>query len=198
MKNKHTIYSIILMNCFVLLSFSQPTQDEINKLRNQARPGPEHQLLKKLSGNWDLTIQLGPEENKKFNEGTARSYMTLENRFLWIGYEVQQSNNRKLKGSYTIGFDRRHDHFTLIAMDTYGTYFITSSGKMIEGENKAKLYGKDDDPYMKSLGFSKEFAHVIDFGDKDSFTIDVFFIDTRTEDRNQELAMKFKFKRRQK
>ena len=80
-------------------------------------------------------------------------------------------------------------------MDSYGTYFVTSRGKQDETTRKIKMYGKDDDPRMKAMGFTKEFAHVLDIRGKDEFAIEVWFVDTRTEARKELKSTEYIFKR---
>ena len=169
-----------------------PSREEIAKYRELATPGPEHEMLSKCAGHWDVTVAAG---GRAASIGGGRSYMTLERRFLWIGYEAKGQSGR-YKGAFTIGFDRRHQHFTLIAMDTDGTYFITSRGKKLPDSEAIKLFGSDDDPYMEKLGLKKEFAHVLDFSDPDKFTIDVLFIDTRTAERKEMKAIELTFTRK--
>ena len=162
------------------------------ELREQSKPGPEHELLAKFSGRWKLSIT--GAGRRGISEGSARSYMTLENRFLWLGYEARGTAGR-FKGAFTIGFDRRHEEFTLIAMDTDGTYFVTSRGKQKPETETIKLVGKDDDPHMKAMGFEKEFAHVLELSADDAFSIKVLYIDNRTDERKEVEALEFKFER---
>lgn len=191
---KHLVLTVTLLIIGITGTIGapkRPSPDQIRKLLEQARPGPEHQLLAQFAGKWKLSIQVGPGAK---NTGRANSYMTMENRFLWIGYNTD-NKKRPFKGSFQIGFDRRHGHFTLIAMDTSGTYFVTSRGKLDTKTRKARLVGKDDDPYMKSLGFTKEFAHVLDFSSPDRFVITVMFIDNRTPKRTESKGMELIFER---
>ena len=171
------------------------SSEEMAKLLELTKPGPEHELLKEFSGNWTVSISGGRGGKAAASTGGGRSYMTLEGRFLWIGYGAK-GRSGNYKGSFQIGFDRRHGRFDLIAMDNFGTYFVTSHGKMDAETKKAKLYGEDDDPYMKAMGLDKEFIHELDFSNPDKFTITVYFIDTRTPERKEEKAMVFSFERK--
>lgn len=94
-----------------------------------------------------------------------------------------------------IGFDRRNVRYTLTGIDTHGTYSIASQGMKDARTGKIKLYGKDDDPHMKAMGFEKEFAHELDFRNSDEFSINVYYIDTRTPQRREMKAMSFDFTR---
>lgn len=173
------------------VGLSKPSK--LAELREQSKPGREHQMLSDFAGRWKLSVS--PGNKNGISTGSARSYMTLENRFLWLGYEAKGKAG-KFKGTFTVGFDRRHGVFTLIAMDTNGTYFVTSQGKQTPGTRKIKLAGKDDDPHMKAMGFEKEFVHVLDLSTPDAFTIKILYIDTRTDERREMEALAFKFERK--
>lgn len=198
MRNR-VVNGIITSTLMLLVSDSaigEKEPGEQNKpanFRELAEPGPEHELLAKFSGKWNLSVS--SVGRKGASKGRARSYMTLEKRFLWLGYEANGQAGR-FKGSFVLGFDRRHEEFTLIAMDLDGTYFVTSRGKQQNGKHTLKLFGKDDDPHMKALGFEKEFAHEIDLSDPGKLSLKVFYIDTRTNERKEIEAMDFSFERR--
>jgi len=193
-----TATNLIVICAFVTPALAQdapqrPTPEQIAEYRELTRPGPEHDLMAKFAGSWNVTVTGAGRSAPSKGGGT--SYMTLERRFLWIGYGAR-GRSGNFRGSFTLGFDRRNERFDLIAMDTDGTYFITSHGTQDPETGRIKLYGKDDDPYMKSLGFEKEFAHVIDFRDEDHFTSEVLYIDTRTPERKEMKGMELTFERK--
>ena len=94
---------------------------------------------------------------------------------------------------YTIGFDRRHGRYTVVAMDDSGTYWVTAQGGR-EGDRIA-MYGKDDDPVMASMGYDKEFAIVLHLNGRDHIEIEILFIDPRTPERNELPFMSFELRR---
>jgi hypothetical protein len=62
-----------------------------------AKPGPEHEVLKKLEGNWDLTMKFPGGESK----GTATYKMDLGG--LWLSSTVESDlGGQKFSGR---GFD---------------------------------------------------------------------------------------------
>jgi len=200
--HRHIEMSLVAVTMFVLPwqvvaqeRAQRPGGETFAQSRELANPGPEHDMLSKFAGNWDVTVTAGNASGRTGSVGKCRSYMTLERRFLWIGYEARGESGR-FKGAFMVGFDRRHQHFTMLAMDTDGTYFVTSKGKKLPDSQSIKLYGTDDDPYMKKLGFTKEFAHVLKFNAPNKFTIDILFIDTRTDERKEVKAIEFTFTRR--
>jgi hypothetical protein len=46
------------------------------------------------------------------------------------------------------GYDRRHEHYTMVGFDTMGTYYITAAGTYDEATRTLSLHGTDDDPVM--------------------------------------------------
>jgi hypothetical protein len=166
-----------------------PEQSELLKL---ALPGPEHEQLARYPGKWRLTVTTGSGAAAKATHYRADARMIAGGRFLQIEYSGAE---RAADGIFCIGFDRRHQRFALVAIDSYGTYFVTSQGKRDEATRTLKLYGKDDDPVMKSLGHTKEFIHILDFRNDDEFVIEVWFVDTRTPQRREIKFMAYKFNR---
>ncbi len=173
-----------------------PKKLSIAELKEQAKPGPEHDLLEKFMGKWDVTVTMSRGRQSASSKGGGNSYMTLERRFLWLQYGTAGKAG-KFKGAFLIGFDRRHGHFTLIGLDTHGTYYVSSKGKKDPESGKIKLYGQDDDPHMKAMGFAKEFVHVLDLQDPAKLTLEVFYIDTRAKERKENKAIEYVFKRKE-
>ncbi len=171
----------------------RPSKEEMKRLMSQMRPGSEHDLLSQFSGEWELTLRTGRNAAGEA-KGSAISSMILGNRFLDLRYQAKGPSGA-FEGTFTLGFDRRHEHYTLVAMDTSGTYFVTSKGRKNKTTGKLKLYGTDDDPFMKSMGYTKEFAHQIDLSENDRFSIQVLYVDTRTPEKNEKVGMIFEFTR---
>ena len=92
-----------------------------------------------------------------------------------------------------LGMDRRHSEYTIQSMDSWGTYFVTARGKRKADSKLIKLYGTDDDPHMKSMGFTKEFAFALDFTASNKFSVKVYMIDNRTPNRREMLMMEYQF-----
>lgn len=155
-----------------------------------AGPGPEHEKLARYSGTWNVRVTMGPLTY----HGAATNRMTVGGRFLQVEYQAEGEKGAT-EGIFIAGFDPRHQRHTLIAMDSFGPYFVTSQGKP-DASGKLRLLGSDDDPTMKAMGFTKEFVHVVDFKSADEFTIEVRFIDTRTPERKEMKFMTYSFTRR--
>jgi hypothetical protein len=158
-------------------------------------PGPEHEKLAAYAGDWDVKIDMGGGPAAMKYEGASESRMIVGKRFLQIEYQAKGSSG-DLEGMFTIGFDGRHDHYALFAVDSFGTYFVSSKGKADEATGKIRMLGTDDDPMMKAMGFTKEFVHVLDLRGPDEFAIEIHFIDTRTPERREIKFMEYVFTRK--
>ncbi len=161
------------------------------ELLKQTQPGAEHERMAKYAGEWAASASMG----NRSSVGSARARMITGGRFLHIEYTLTGAAG-PIEGSFLIGFDRRHGHYELLATDTFGTYWVASRGKSEAEGGKIKLAGRDDDPTMKALGFTKEFVHVLDFRRPDEWGIEVRFIDTRTPERREIQAMEYRFQRK--
>ncbi|MEM9066509.1 MAG: DUF1579 family protein [Planctomycetota bacterium] len=143
-----------------------------------AKPGPEHKRLAALAGEWSVgMIPAGASEAVRTGSAVIKSIM--DERFIDIsitlGEEAAASSLR-----YTVGFDRRHDEYTVTLVDSSGTYPVYSRGKD-EGD-RIRTRGTDDDPYMTSLGLEKEFIFDLILGDEQADIV-LHFVDTRVEER---------------
>ena len=57
------------------------------------------------------------------------------------------------------------------------------------------MYGKDDDPVMRSMGLDKEFVIVLDVQSDDNVLIETLLVDTRTPDRNEMPFLSYELRR---
>lgn len=169
-----------------------PTAEEQLKL---TKPGAEHEELARHAGAWDVEISMGSGKAPVKYQGTSENRMTVGGRFLQMEYQTLGKAG-PIDGMFTVGFDPRHQRHTLIAMDSFGAYFVTSQGRRETPGGKIRMLGTDDDPVMKALGHTKEFVHVLDLRSPDEFTVEVWFVDTRTAARKEFKYMAYTFKRR--
>ena len=165
-------------------------QQELAKLRMLAQPGEEHAQLKTLVGSWNVSMKSGGRDTGYV--GAAQASMILGDRFLVIDGEGA-NRNRKSAFRYSIGFDRRHEEYVIVAMDTTGTYYVSGRGK--SKENIIRMFGTDDDPHMKKMGLVKKFAFGLDIKGEHEFSVSTFFIDNRTQEEKLLLAYEFVFTR---
>lgn len=192
-KVKQTFF-ILIMPILLLSSSTVYSEDNAEVQEDLSNPSKEHEELAKYTGKWNVEMQFASSQKDKAYLGTSMNTMLVGNRFLQIQFAVKQ-DTLEANGVFVIGFDRRNLEYQMTGMDTWGTYYVTASGKRLEKSNTIKLYGKDNDPFMKKMGFEKEFGYSCTFENENKFVIEVFFVDTRTPARNELKAMDYKFTR---
>lgn len=196
MKHHSMFLTLSLVLLFTAVSAAQeaklPSAEDQVKL---TKPGPEHEALAGYAGTWDVTVSMGTGASSVEYLGTAENRMTVGGRFLQVEYQAKTEADAT-EGIFTVGFDSRHQRYTLIAMDSFGTYFVTSQGQLDDQSGKVRMSGTDDDPVMKAMGYTKEFVHVLDLRKPDEFVVEVWFVDTRTPARKEFKYMEYAFKRK--
>ena len=162
----------------------------MEELLEQAQPGPVHEVLAALEGDWNVVLS-GPGGGDTNGEGSAMTI--LGERFLVIDFALGELGAAR-EFRYTLGFDRRHDEHSIVAMDTTGTYFVSARGG--EEDGRILMRGTDDDPVMARMGFEKKFVFELELEDEDAFSISTFFVDTRTDQEALMLYGTYAFTRR--
>jgi len=185
---------LVLIGALVARSSASQEEGQENSFAQaleQSRPGPEHRQLGELSGGWDVTMRFASGGAGE-TTGSGRASTILDGRFLVIDFALGDDGST---GSYryTIGFDRRHAEYSIIVMDTTGTYFVAARGA--GGEQGMRMAGTDDDPQMARMGFEKKFLFELDIEDPDVFSVELFFVDTRTEEEKAIPYAKYSFER---
>jgi hypothetical protein len=160
----------------------------------KTRPGPEHARLAALDGDWRITITMGGGPQQAVWRGEAAAKPIVGRRFLEITYKAEGAGE-PAEGVLLLGFDRRHGEYTLVALDQWGTYWVTARGKPTEGSPVIKMYGRDDDPMMKAMGLTKEFAFALDLTDAAHPKLAALMIDTRTPERKELKLVEYAFER---
>ena len=142
------------------------------------KPGPEHELLKKMAGTWEATMKFGGMESK----GTAVYKMDLGG--LWLTSTFEGNfGGMKFSGRGLDGYDTTKKKYVGVWIDsmmtgvmvmegTYDkdkkTFTMTGEGPGMDGKPekyKAVTETKDDDNVVMSMyvGGGKEPAFVINY-----------------------------------
>ena len=118
-----------------------------------AQPGPEHEeLAKMLSGEWETDVSvkgMGPDSTPMKTNGTESAVAILDGRFIEVTSQGAFMGQPFESRSF-IGYDRRHEQFTSVGMDTLGTYWVTATGKR-DADGVIRMKGEDDDPAGKQV-----------------------------------------------
>jgi hypothetical protein len=182
-------YSIAIL-CFVLIGFGfasngagQPPGEPDSTTMKQiqaamfvaAQPGPEHERLASLVGDWqqELKVWMEPGGEPVVIPGTCTNKMILGGRFLHLTAESEFMGD-KTESINILGFDRRHKKYTLVGFDTFGTYYVTASGTYNDSTKTITMSGEDDDPIA---GITQLYDMTLRFIDENKFVMEVIFKD---------------------
>jgi len=93
-------------------------------------PGPMHELLKPMAGNWKTTAKswLKPGAEPSVSEGTCESTWILGNRYLQSTYKGDMGG-MPFEGWGLMGYDNQKQEFVSVWADNFGTGIAMSDGK---------------------------------------------------------------------
>jgi hypothetical protein len=124
---------------------------DMEAMMKLAEPGPEHAELAKLVGQWEtkMAIQMQMDAPPMESTATGSARMILGGRFLEI-VSTGSFMDMDVESRTIIGFDRRHEEYTFVGLDTLGTYWVTAKGKRGE-DGVIRMRGSDDDPMGQQI-----------------------------------------------
>lgn len=152
-----------------------------------AAPGPQHERLGALVGDWDIELQLQlPGTEPETTKGRGRAGDVLGGRYLVVEFRVPV-RGVPMDGLYLFGYDRLRDLWSASWRDSLSTWSIEAFGT--QDPSDAKLL------HFRGLVFDvaspegRDFRIDFAFGDADHFTITVF--DTVRGERVQVMQQRF-------
>lgn len=157
----------------------QPTPEQMNAMLEQMKPGKEHRTLASLEGKWtvDVTYRMGNGPVMKAT-GLTTNRMILGGRFLESSATSTISagpgfGDPTVESLTIYGFDRRTNEFTILGLDTMGTYWVSAAGLM-EGKNTIVMAGETLDDHAGSKEMRK-YNMVLRIVDPDTYVTEVIF-----------------------
>ena len=182
MKNNNLLkcFSIALLILSAGVARAQENLSEADKSKRAAEsyalaaPGPEHQRLQSLVGKWTEDIKVWPEPGKgpMSLKGTCENRMILGGRFL-VTETRGDMGGMNVESTHITGFDRRRKQYTTVALDTFGTYYITAAGPFDESKQAVVMYGEDVDPLLGT----QKYDIIIRILGPDKYTMEIVFKD---------------------
>jgi hypothetical protein len=163
----------------VAVAQQEPTPEQLREFIQRhgeaARPGPEHARLARMAGTWDVDLKMWPQPGAAPVDmrGTMEAHTILGGRFLVQAMNIADTDAAGEQMSI-IGFDRRSDEYTLLGMDTSGTYWVTARGPADAGGNRAVLSGEDYDAIFDGVQI---YDFVLRWPDEDTFVVEIIFKD---------------------
>jgi hypothetical protein len=145
------------------------------------RPAAQHQELAALAGQWtqEVTYSMGGPPMKA--TGTVTNRMILGGRFL-VSEGTSPNPAGPGMGDATLefmsiyGFDRRTKEFTIIGLDTLGTYYVTAAGNKTEPRTIV-MRGESLDDHGGSVPGSemRKYDMVLRFVDPNTYVTEIIF-----------------------
>jgi hypothetical protein len=174
-----SLFAAGLMLIAGTLTFAQepPSEAEMQAMWERAmmlaQPGPEHEELARYTGVWNMEVKhwSTPGAEPVAYAGVSESRMILGGRFLestWTSGEGEMA----MEGISIMGFDRRHEEYTVIGLDTWGTYWVAAQGPYDEATKTITMYGEDNDPVF---GMVQQYDFRMTEVDDDTFKWEVIF-----------------------
>lgn len=157
---------------------TQPSPEAMQKMLEEMRATAEHKELAALAGRWtqDVTYSMGGPPMKA--TGTVTNRMILGGRFM-----VSEGTSTNPAGPgfgeptvefmSTYGFDRRTREFTVIGLDTLGTYYVTAAGKKTDARTIV-MRGETLDDHAGAREMRK-YDMTLKFIDADTYMSEIIF-----------------------
>jgi hypothetical protein len=132
----------------------QPKQEDMQKMMadmmKMITPGPEHQLIGKMAGDWTVSGQMWMDpkaDPTPIKAGAMHSEMTLGGRFL-ATTQTGEMMGMPYEGHGQMGFDNFRKQYMLTWIDNMGTTISSAAGTADAAGKVISLMGKMDDPSM--------------------------------------------------
>ena len=118
-------------------------QEAMRKMEEAGRPGPAHQALEPLIGDWKAEVKCWQEGSAAAHvtQGTAESYWILQGRFLKEDFTGEMMG-KPFKGQTLLGFDNIKQTYNLVWLADTTTSIFTSEGRGDSGNRVITLEGQ--------------------------------------------------------
>jgi len=154
---------------------NSPDQAEMmEKMVAAGRPGPAHEALKALAGNWKVEVKcwMDPKGSPEVTQGTASFKWILNGRFLEEDFHGEMMG-KPFAGHTLLGYDNTKQTFNSVwACDTQTSMFVSegkgdSANKVITLEGKASCPATErkDIPMKTVLRLINRDKHILEMYD---------------------------------
>lgn len=148
---------------------AKPAMDP--KVTETMRPGPEHQQIGKIVGEWNVTCTMWSQPGQPPMKSTGNNSFTAKHdgRFL-KGQFTGSFDGQPFTGHITKGFDRAAKRYFTTWCDSMGTGFIYLTGTSNDGGKTITYSGDMVCPISGALTVRQIEIHQSD----DRFTVDMY------------------------
>ena len=147
-------------------------QAMMEKMMKAASPGPQHEMFKKMAGDWNCTVkyQMDPSQPMQEAQSTATITTLMDGRYCQE-MSTGQMMGMPFNGMGITGFDNVTGKFVSIWIDNMGTGIMTSEGKADASGKVITWTGTMSDPITGKP--SKE-RMVTTYTDDDHHTMEMY------------------------
>ncbi|HEU4522430.1 MAG TPA: DUF1579 family protein [Thermoanaerobaculia bacterium] len=149
-----------------------PADERIRRAKEIYLPGPPHSDLAKLAGDWDVLIEYASGEAEPVRAcGRVSNRIILGGRFI-----LSEGGARTADGQFSseaihlFGYDGRTREYTVIVLDSFGTYYVTAAGPKPAGAGQLAMSGETADGSGR-----KKFDVILRWIDQDTYETDIVF-----------------------
>ena len=174
------LLTLLLVSIFPAVAAAQqrPTPEQVKAAMAKTMPGDHHRELALLVGEWtqDVTYYMGTRKPMR-SRGTARNRMILGGRFLvserTSHVSAGEVGDVKVEAMSIYGFDGRTSEYTILELDTMGTYWVSAAGAP-PLDNTIVMSGETIDSQSSTRGL-KKYDMVLRVVDADTYVTEIIF-----------------------
>ena len=123
--------------CFCVVAWSALVTAPTARGQELPKPGPEHEVLKKMEGTWDLTMKAGDLESK----GTVVYKMDLNG--LWLSGKMESDfGGVKFSGRGMDTYDAASKKYVAVWIDSMSTRPLVMEGTYDKGTKTLTMTGE--------------------------------------------------------
>ncbi|WP_212004839.1 DUF1579 domain-containing protein [Chitinophaga sp. HK235] len=151
-------------------------------------PGPEHDRLAKMNGDWacEITMWKGPGAPPEKTTGTCRNTMVMGGRYQ-EGRVTSQMEGKPFEGLSTTAYDNSRRMFLNTWIDNMGTGIMMLEGKWDPTISGIVYTGKCHDPISHKM---IDLRQVYKFQDDNNYTLEAYRVMNGKEVKDMEVKFK--------
>lgn len=167
---------LLLLPPGIALAQQQPSEPQ-RKVMESMQPGAEHRELAQLEGRWNQEVTFNTGKTPLKAHGTATNRMILGGRFLVSERSAKTPTGAAmpidLESVSIYGFDRRTKEYTIIELDSLGTYWVTAAG--LPREDKAIVMSGETLDDHSGHREMRKYDMVLRVVDRDTYITQIVF-----------------------
>jgi len=182
--------NLVFIFSIVLFSFPAVAQDMdkdamIKDWQRAMTPGPEHEMLSKMVGEWDgdITMWMDPSQPPQTSTGTAKYESIFDGRYI-IGKFSGIMMGLPFSGMEVSGYDNVKKVFFSSWIDNMGTGVMYVEGTYDKSSNTYHYTGETVDP----MGNKVKVKEVIAIVDRDHVNFEMFMDMGKGEMKSMEIS----------